>query len=781
MEVSSKPIYRFADIEIDPDRGCVRKNGREEYLRQQTFQLLLCLIKHRERMVTKHELVETIWQGAAVTDNAIVQCIADIRRSLGDDSRHARFIKTHPKVGYRFIGAVEEVFAVQTQDQPSAAVEPSPRKKIDESRAVLIRSKPKPLVLPRWAMMVTALVLVAVCLGAFYLSHRRSTASTATNLILHNEAGKRAVAVMFFDNESSSADIDWLREGLADMLITDLARSKNLAVLSRQQLGVLLDRIGHKESDRIKLDEAIDVARRSQAGIVVLGSFARLGEQIRIDVQLHDARDGQILTAERLVVEKPDQILTQVDLLSLKLASHLGSPPETETGATLSSVMTNNLEAYRYYSLGVGKAHALQSLDAIALFEKAVALDPRFAMAYARIGYTYAVAWSFPDRGRSYLEKAFQLSDRLSEKDRLYIAGWYATANSDFSGAIKSFQDIAARFPMEVEAYHQLGRLLAGEERNDEAIAVLKQGLVIDPDAKDLYNVLGGLYSDSGRHDEAITCFRRYTQLAPEEANAHDSLGSAYQWAGRDEEAEAEYNQALRLKPDFEIAIVHLGNLYFQQGRYQDAIKKYEQYIQNAPSDSERARGQNCIAHVERMGGDLEKAQRAANTALKYEKSAVEELFLIALRRDNLTRGSRLKDEIEGLQSIDRGHRLSPRQSLYFRAMFDLKSGRPDEAIAEFKEALTHRPQSWNIDAYEDCLANAYLEVGRLDEAIAEYERILRLNPNYPLVHYHLSQAYEKKADQTQAHAEYEQFLQVWNKADSDLPEVVYARKWLSK
>ena len=86
----------------------------------------------------------------------------------------------------------------------------------------------------------------------------------------------------------------------------------------------------------------------------------------------------------------------------------------------------------------------------------------------------------------------------------------------------------------------------------------------------------------------------------------------------------------------------------------------------------------------------------------------------------------------------------------------------------------------WDIDPLEDCLANAYLELGRFDEAIAEYERILRLNPNYPLVHYRLAQVYERKGLRDQGRAEYERFLQTWRDADADIPEVVRARKFLS-
>src|SRR5438270_12632742 len=105
----SGQIYRFAGIEVDTSQGCVRCNGEERHLRQQTFQMLVYLLEKRQHLVTKEELLQTIWNGTAVTDDALVQCVMDIRRALGDDSRRPRFIKTVPKLGYRFIGEFEPI------------------------------------------------------------------------------------------------------------------------------------------------------------------------------------------------------------------------------------------------------------------------------------------------------------------------------------------------------------------------------------------------------------------------------------------------------------------------------------------------------------------------------------------------------------------------------------------------------------------------------------------------------------------------------------------------
>jgi len=786
MNGNHRRIYRLDGIEIDALQVCLRRDGREQHLRQKTFQVLVYLLEQRQRLVTKNELIDHIWLDTAVTDNTLEQCLAEIRKVLGDNSRQPRFIKTVPRAGYRFIGQVEEV----SSENPASENAKNGAKisSEDEWNAQTFQFAEPALAVSgptagRWIkhrslpLSIAAILIVAVSVTAFFIQRRSSLARSSSPVTLMEVSGKRSVAVMFFDNQSSSADLDWLREGLADMLITDLSRSKNLIVLSRQQLYLWLERSGHRESEKIRLDEALDIARRSQAKIVVLGGFARFGEQIRVNVQLHDTRDGHLLATESLVADRAEQIVTQVDLLALKLASYLGSTPRSDNpDAGLTTVMTNNLEAFRYYSLGVEKAQAVQHKEAIALLEKAIALDPEFAMAYARIGYTYVIS-GHPDEGKPYLEKAFTLTARLSEHDKLNISAWYALANQDYPAAIKAFHEIVARYPLEVEAYRMLGKLLRGEGRLEEAVEILKQGLVIDSGAKELYNSLGFVYSDMGRHDEAIAMFQHFVQLAPEEPNAHDSLGLGYQWAGRYGEATQEYERALMLKPDFEASIAHLANTLFQQGRFREAIEKYQRYLQIAPSALERSRGYTSLARIQLQKGSLVEAEQSARQATANLKLSVDGQFLIALAKGDLATAARTMEILKKFDVPARGARFTLRLLIYYQGRLDLLAGRSTEGIANLKEALKHGPLNWDVDPLEDCLANAYLELGQLDDAIAEYDRILKLNPNYPLVQYHLGQAYERKGQNAQARESYERFLQVWKEADDYIPEVIAAKK----
>ncbi|MBI3423586.1 MAG: tetratricopeptide repeat protein [Acidobacteria bacterium] len=789
MKLSEKPVYLLAGLEVDPARNCLRRAGAEQVLRQKSFRVLLYLVEHRERLVTKEELLQNVWEGTAVTDDALVQIIVELRKVLGDDSRQPRFIRTIPKAGYHFIGPVEELSASSIQLGQSTVIE------IEETASVQVEFEetlaPTPaLPSPRWfnrkpvllASLGSGLVIAVLTLLSF--SQRPAA---RTEIALPHMPGKRTVAVLYFENQSGDRELDWLREGLTDMLITNLSRSRTLTLLSRQQLAALLGHIGQQNAVKLNLEDGLEIGRRAQAEMLILGRFARLGEQVRIDVSLHEARTGQLQAAEALVAERPELILGQLDLLALKLAQHLGATPAQEeaSGGGLATVMTSNLDAYRYYSLALEQAQMYQFNEAIALLEKALALDPQFALAYARIGHIYAVRMGQGEKARPYLEKALQLNEqlpgRLSERDKLYIAAWSANASYDPERAIATYRELLARYPLETEAYQRLGWVLQRLDRNEEALQVIRQGLVTDPDEKDLYNALGGVCARLGRNDEALAAFQRYIQLTPNDPNAWDSLGGFHQLLGQYEPAAAAYSRALALNPESRIAIIHLGTLYVRQGRYRAAIEQFQRHFQIARDDNQRARSFQYTAAVYLKQSDLPRAAAAIKEEVKYGPDSLWNSLVLALAHGEQTAAQKLNAAIFTPANYNlNNERGFLRHWNYQRGYVALKQGRTDEAINHFRAAVRQWPLEWNYDSYEDCLANAYLELGRTDEAIAEYERILKINPHYPLAQYHLGQAYERKGERAQARAAYERFLQVWQAADADIPEVLKAKTWLA-
>ncbi len=177
--------------------------------------------------------------------------------------------------------------------------------------------------------------------------------------------------------------------------------------------------------------------------------------------------------------------------------------------------------------------------------------------------------------------------------------------------------------------------------------------------------------------------------------------------------------------------------------------------------------------------GDLRRAEESARQELRDQKGFGA--LMVAVARGDLNAAERLRTQYVDFPGGKRHAAIDNRLNEYCLGLLALRSGRAAEAIDHSKEVTRRPPLIWNIDgAAEDCLADAYLELGRLDEAIAEYERILRLNPSYPLAHYHLGQAYERKGEGEKARAAYEQFLRIWRDADADIPEVVGAKARLA-
>lgn len=753
MGTQAAKIYRCGAIEIIPVRGILQVRGVEQHLRAKSLEMLEYLIANRNRLVKKSELLAELWKDTNVNENAPAQCVIELRKALGDDSRNPRFIKTFSKLGYQFIGPVEETMepeatAIEFQEVVTTNIE------IEEG-------------VPRHWFVAGGVV---VALAALMVLWRASEARPET--ALRPIDGKRPVVVMYFENQSKSPELDWLREGLADMLISNLSRVPKLNVLSRQQLALSLSR--PRQPGPPDLAEALEIGRAARANQVILGSFAKIGAQVRVLSQIVNVAGGQTIASESVTAAGPDQILPQIDTLALELAADLGAPVAGRARTTgLASLMTNNLEAYRDYSTGLKLAEALRYDEAIDWFKKAIALDPNFAMAQARIGYTLTFAAQKLAEAQPYLEKAFARSNNLTTSDRLHIAAWYAVAMSDCPEAIRRYRELMAADPSETETYNRLGRLLRGEEQREEAIEVLKQGLTWDPNAVGILNILGAIYSQLGRHDEAIATEKKYVMLAPDDPNAHDSLGLAFHWAGRHAEAEREYQRAIEIKPDFEIAIRHLGVLCFHTGRYRAALRQLDRAFETGVDEwnARYFRGM-VLAQL----GDWDRARLDNGPQWVQVTQA-----LMWLHDGDLARASEVAASLSESAGISRGEREANRRAGgYFKGQIALRENHPDEAIADFKEALHHWPHWSDPLWFEDCLADAYLQLGRLDEAILEYQRALRLYPGMGLPRFHLAEAYRRNGDRARAAVEYRKFLELWSRADSGIPEVIAARAQLA-
>ena len=751
-------VYRIGDIEVDVTRACIRRGGAETHLKPKSFRVLAHLIEQRDRLVTKDELMELFWKDTAVTDDALTQCIVEVRRALGDNPRDPAYLKTVPRRGYRFVGPVQ----VGNLDPVDSGVQVQTPVQVESPASgagPLVRSAPPgpPIlrVTNRW-----------LALGAF-VTLSVGAAAVWSKLPWSNSpppiGAKRVVAIMRFENRSGQADLDWLREGLPDMIETTMSRSGALEIVTRERV------YARRNSAPV---EAVELARASHAEVAVAGSFSKLGDRMRVDARLLEVRTGSLVAAEGITVDHVEQLLSQIDFLAERLASRLAPQGRDRDRRALASLMTENLEAYRSYSLGLERVEAYQTNDAIALFEKSAALDPGFAMAHARIGYAYAVTDSDLTRGRPYLEKAFRMAEKLTERDRRHILAWYSIANSDYPKAIRSYSDLIAEYPNDTEAYLRLAMLLRGESRHEEAVELLRRANAIDPDDPKIYNGLGGVLSEMGRHDEAIDMAGRYVQLAPADTNAYDTLGLAYQSGGQLERAEECFTRALQLNPEFDVAALHRSMLYSEMGRVQDGIRETLRIAEHGGRSRPRALGDS--AWIAWRHGRMDQARSLAGRALQSDLpgvSAWNPAFLLVSKSAPTTTAEVF---------IGRGGHFGDRTVLFFQAQMDLNEGRREQMLEHLRQLVRVRPRWGEVELREDALADGYLQLGRVDEAIAEYERALKVFPGMPMARFHLAQAYQRKGRGAEATVQFKQFLDLWKHADPDLPELAEARRAVS-
>jgi len=719
----NQQVRQYRDAWIDFDKLSIRTPAGEQRLRLKPFQVLTLLVENHGRVIPKEEFFTKLWPDVSVTDDTLTQCIADIRRAFGDDARDAKYVRTIAKVGYQFIA------------EPAVADKPVGR---------------------RWIASAAAAILAAISLFAYVLKSRP----------LPPQAPEpKTIAIMPFHNASGSSNLDWLGEGIPDMLMTTLSRPGAVSVLGRDHLHRLLIRTPTKG----RVEDAIALARQVKADAVVMGSFFTAGTAIRIDAHIYSAVSGTLLGSETLHSSSPEDVLKLTDPFAWRIAALAKIRPSSQTESTPA---THDLRAYRLYSLAVAYANAFRNREAIQLLQQAIQIDPEFAMAHARIGYAYAVTWNLAEQAKPHLERAYKLSHRLNPKDRLLIEAWYSIANLDYPRAIDALRKVIRLEPLEVEAYLRAGNLLRGEERMEEAAAVLQQGLAVDPSSAELHIALSGVRADQERHDQAIENAKRAAALTPTDANAFDHLGIVSQWAGRFDEAHQAYNKAAELDPKSERPPLHLGNLYFQSGRYKEAIQQFQKYIALAPSNLERGRAWGRIAWVHWKQRNYAQAEAAAKRERELVPNAVFHSIVLALHKGDRKSVEKWATEIDKYNNTSRGARTSRRYGEFFKGYIALESGDANRALDHFKKALQHRPAIWSTDSYEDCLADAYLKLGRLPEAIAEYKRVLSRHPRSALARFHLAEALKRNGETSAAATEYHQFAKTWKNADPAIPEL---------
>ena len=384
---------------------------------------------------------------------------------------------------------------------------------------------------------------------------------------------KRSLAVFYFQNLSGDSQLDWLRAGFTDMLVTDLAQTPTLKVLSTERLHQIIEEQGRAADAQVSFDVVQEVARQTGTGTAVLGSYLKAGEDWLVNLKLQNTEDGEIIDSKRFEGEGDSSILSLVDDLtrSIRESLELASLQAEQADRELSSVTTQSVDAYRHYVEGIRHHETGVDEKAIAPLQKALELDPDFAMALAKLSVAHG---NTGDKGKEkeYAQKALALVSRLSDRERYYIEGRYYSLDEETqSRAVDAYRKAIELFPDHHSARHNLALIYMDEERYDEAIAnfeVLRREGMVFPAT---YRFLANAYARKDQYDQAVQVLRDYVERHPDRAAGHNNLGQMLVVVGELSEAVDSFEKAAQVSPSpsrdrlSAHVLMALADLYFGQ------------------------------------------------------------------------------------------------------------------------------------------------------------------------------------------------------------------------
>ena len=713
-------------------------------------------------------------------------------------------------------------------------VTPLPLRKPATSKSITVRLPSKKVWIP------AALVLAAA--GALLV----------WQLVPGGAPAKRTIAVMAFKNQTGDTAFDYLQETIPNLLITSLEQSGRFRVTTWQELKDLLRQAGKKESAALDDEAGFEVCRRAGIETLAVGFYTKAGDTFVTDVKIFETAAKRALKTTQARGDGPASILkNQIDDISRSICRGRGlaalkiekAPPK------IIDVTTSSLEAYRAYLRGRDELERFFGADARRSLEKAISLDPEFAVAYL---YLAKADTELGDRKAQdeALEKARQFASRASEKERLYIEASYAGAvKRDGAERRRILEELVAKYPGEKDAYHELGRSHASAKQYPQALASFEKALALDPDFGLALNEAAYACLKMGEPAKAIPYLERYAAANPGDPNPQDSIGEMLMRTGRLDDSVAKYKEVLAGHPDFHLSWASLAYVYALQENYGEALRCLDELVDRAPAASAKWMSAYLRAYIRHFLGQWDRsatefldlgaqAERGGeefglmvtNWVLAFvhldrrefdeAERSIGAFFELNAKR-NPTRGpmtGTMKAIMRARLDIARGRPeaalatlaeaeplaagLDPSvnddllfQNAFTKAEAALAAGRVDEAIAvgeklvlrSFITARIPDIASYNQPFLKDVLARAYWRNGDLDRAAAEYRKLLTVDPanqvRYlmsPLYRYRLGRVLEEKGDRAEARAEYAKFLECWKDADPGHAELADARKRLA-
>jgi tetratricopeptide (TPR) repeat protein len=602
----------------------------------------------------------------------------------------------------------------------------------------------------------------------------------------------RPIAVMTFENLTGERNLDYLCKAIPNLLITNLEQSRHLSVMTWERMHDLLDALGKEDIELIDEDLGFQLCRMDGIEAIVMGSFTKAGDVVVTDAKVLDVATKKLIKTTSSKGEGVASILKmQIDELSREISRGVGLS-ERKVKATklqITEVTTASMDAYNYFLRGREEYEKFYYDDARQFLEKAIELDSTFASAYLYLSRAYTELLDYKARDQT-LEKAKVLSEKATEKERLYIEADYASRiEDDPEKRIHILTQLATRYPKEKRAHGYLGWYY-NNKLFYRAIEEFNKALELDPNYGEALNGLAYTYAYMGDYAEAIEYFKRYAAVSPGDANPFDSMGELYFRMGQLDEALAKYKEAIDVKPDFMYTSRNIAYIYALKEDYAEVMKWIDYGISKAPSSGIKAGDYWYKAFYSYFLGNFDQALNNLDTAeylmepieWEFGRAGVDGLRALVYRtmkkyelcqnylNDWYTYAPNLPFytviisvsynfnlgliELEQEKFNSARARLATIKSFLpdvepgaidlalflhdlFYAEVLLAQNSLEKAIAVFEKTaklevdapLYHSPGLYNI-YNKDIVARIYKKKGDIDRAILEYEKLTNPDPN---------------------------------------------------
>jgi eukaryotic-like serine/threonine-protein kinase len=645
------------------------------------------------------------------------------------------------------------------------------------SRAVVPPSGTTPAVAKKsWTIpAVAAVVLIAVLLGGGLLLRSRRASALSE---------KDTVVLADFVNTTGDPVFDGT---LKQALAVQLEQSPFLNILPESRVRQALAFMGRQPAERITGDVAREIGLREGAKAVLAGSISGLGNSYVVTLSAINVQTGDSLAREQVEATSKEQVLKALDNgaseLRAKLGESLGSVKEF--AKPLEQATTSSLEALQAFSLGQTEHGTLRDDRAIPYLKRAVELDPNFAMAYATLGVSYNNLGARALSAEA-LHKAFDLRDRASEREKLYISAHYYESTGEIQKAVDIYEQWKQAYPRDNVPCDNLALLYTATGQQEKALANSQQAMQIDIKDPFAYQNVAGAYMAMGRYDEARAVLE---QAAAQKADSFSTTLLSYELAfiRGDQPAMQHAVDSVAGTGDEGFILQFAANVKYFHGKVREGRELCKSAAQKSEQYKEYAAGVRAYeGAIEAAFGNSEEARRQTQLALAMtEDKGVRGLaaLTLALSGDN---GGAEKLMANLAKAYPADTVLNKGVLAVDRAAVELQHKRPSQAVDALETAIPFElggGPTAALDFFPLYLrGEAYMELHDPEKAIAEYQKIADhrgLNPTSPfyvLARLGAARAYAQQGDSAKARAAYQDFFAFWKDADPDVPVLKQAK-----